>query len=236
MSEPIAAVVDTNVILDIYSLTDILLANEESDLRRHNFRLTRARDSLLLAWCFHATRSTTLSLGRETTRLVKQRNSPNVATLTGHHMQMSIYLQKERLLSQWNDLSFVEGLATGASCDDVLLAVAEQLKVPLITNEGFFSTAGKKRSKRMLPSKAQALGVHTVSPRDYWSTRQTESQAIAAIRTQFDESAVRFLIHHDNSDAASRAVILRRAFLEYVLTGDARSSSALNVHAPWLFS
>lgn len=234
MSGAIAAVIDTNVILDLYSLADLLRANEEGTAIKHESRRSRARDALLLAWSLHAECASTLSLGDEATRRVKALNEPSILSTTGHHMQMSIWFLKERVLRNWDDRAKHEGDIRGGACDDALLALALENHCPLVTNEGV-KTDGSVDDSHGLRSKARSAGAVVFSPREFWTSRQNESEATTAILSQIDQCAVGFVVEQRFSAAGCNAVIARRAFARYVLLGETVSSTEIP-SAPWLLS
>src|SRR5262245_16783308 len=143
--QDVGAVLDTNVLLDIYSGHDLLAAYDNLGTEQPNapelvFRRARARDGLLLASYLHKQRLTTCSLDNEFKNGLRMLAPPTQITdFKCHFTTFFVWFVKDHIFPDWN-AAFVEGNDAGlkgTACDTVLLDVARYNALPLITNEGF---------------------------------------------------------------------------------------------------
>lgn len=219
----VAAIVDTNVILDVFAVSDLLdayaKAGGESDAAL--FRRVRARESHLLAWYLHSIGATTFSLPAESTRIMARRAPPDAMnTFASQHVQLSIYFLSDYVLDRWD--SRVEpgsdaGLS-GEACDDKLVEMALRHRAPLITNEGYSIRGVSADEPRKLRAKASARGVPVFTPRQFWMGKMGE-RATRKFLARFDAQAPKYLRGQGNSVAAQNAVRMRRALLHHVFFG-----------------
>lgn len=223
----VQAVVDTNVVLDIYSITDLSRAHEsggDDDTPERLFRRVRLRESLMLAWLFHVTHAVTVSLPNELQRLAARHAPPDAkGTVELQHMQLSIYLQKDLVLSNWVALmeNVDEGLV-GSKADAALLDLCRKYRAPLITNEGY-SVAGVSDSHG-LRAKAISAGIRVFTPRQYWSGKIGETSTRKFL-ARYDAVSKRFVRRQNSTSAVKDAVSLRRAILQHVFFGHTKGAT-----------
>jgi hypothetical protein len=137
----IVAVVDTNVLLDLYSMHDAAIAaKKEPELLDYRFR--RAGHTLRLAIYLDRTRSTTWGLGYELLEQLASVSPPSAGIVGPAAVNLAvtrtvIHLVREMLIPGWTELvSKPEECIRGNAADTRLVADAERLSVPIITNEG----------------------------------------------------------------------------------------------------
>lgn len=230
--ERLAAIIDTNVVLDIY-LFDALdkaygKAGEGLDSREAFFRRVRARESPLLAWYFHSTGSITLALHHEPgVQMVKQAGPKTLGLLASQQAQISIYFVKDYVLNRWNDKYEPNSDAglSGEDCDNKLLDLAALHRAPLITNEGYTVDGVTDASPTKLRRKGKKRSILVQTPREFWTGKMGE-RACKKFITRFDSQAPKYLRDQGRSAAATRAVDIRRAFLMHVFFGIASNDRA----------
>ncbi|MBL8940796.1 MAG: hypothetical protein JNM69_39995 [Archangium sp.] len=214
-------ILDTNVLVEIYSAADLYRAAEEHELRdtltagidsdELRFRRARVRDSLLLAWYLSESNQTSRSLGDEATRtLTRDANPSELGEFRSQFIQVSIYFVKDYLLARWNP-TVESGDVRGNAADRILVSRAKELGVPVVSHE--------VHSDRALRKAARVEGVQVMTPREYWQPHQNEDSAIRALLHRFGAAAPRFLEAQSNSSAARNALATRLAYLKYVLLG-----------------
>jgi len=229
MSRRIDAVVDTTVILDIYSGTNIFVAAAADDAKDLESRRLRTRDALLLAWHFHSYKWVTLSVRNEATEKVRDPNSPD-----DDHAQMSLRFLKDLMLSGWSDESQDEGETTGSASDIQLVELAMTNRVPLFSSEGLRAD-GTINEKKGLRKKARARGVEVTAPSKFLETTNIAANTRAFL-SRFDEVAPAFVASQNDSEATRNALLYRRAFLEFVLRGDLTLSRNLPDRPRWMLA
>lgn len=194
------AVLDTNVMLDVYSCHD--LSNEYlkgGDIAgpTATYRRARARESLLLAIYLHNIRATTYGLHHEVPGKLTDNVAPEAHdTWENQHTTLFAHFVKEEVLFGWfagyvpeNDKGLV-----GDKADDHLLAYAKQNGLPLITNEGF-RVRGVKDQK--LRKRAKAEGVAVFSPKEFYEGRMDEQAEIWAFFKRFADRAPIYIDQHN---------------------------------------
>jgi hypothetical protein len=229
----ITAVVDTNVILDIFAASDLLDAYEKhgGDSDDALFRRVRARESLLLGWHFHSIGATTLSLPDESLRVMASRTPPDDPNEFAYqHVQLSIYFVKDYVLDRWNAATIpdVDANLDGSACDDKLIELAKKHRAPLVSNEGYSLRGVSSADPKKIRAKAIAQGVAVFTPRQFWQ-RTIGERACKKFLTRFDAQAPRYLRGQGHSEAARKAVSMRRAILRHVFFGETSTETRVPV-------
>ncbi|MCU0702134.1 MAG: hypothetical protein MUC96_37030 [Myxococcaceae bacterium] len=150
------AVLDTNIIIDIFSIGDLLAASQKSAHGQnidHSssdllFRRIRARESLLLAWFFHTKGARTETYGREAVEILSRHVPPQLdpeesseSRFKRNYATVSIWFLKDYILPRWNlTIDRSEPELRGNAADDHLVRLATTYRRPLISNEGFSLT------------------------------------------------------------------------------------------------
>jgi hypothetical protein len=215
---PAVAVVDTNVLLDIFSchdLTDTFDAihalNEHAAVDNPSVvhRRARARESLLLALYFNAIGATTYSLRNEADSMLTTKVPPGQESLEMHYTTLAVWFVKSLLLLDWNagaltpasgwekNLSKPPVLRrkqvvapTGNNADAWHIACAKEHGLPLVTNEGFNPTSYKEGK---IARRAKADGVRALFPKDFYAGKIDEAAEIGGFLQRFRDEAPAYL-------------------------------------------
>jgi hypothetical protein len=189
-----SAVVDTNVILDIFSCHDLdatytrLGAAAAIDDRNARYRRARVRGSMLLAMYLNASRATTYSLHAEAVAKLTEKAPPKDTTsfLPAFTTEI-VHFIKDRLFSEWvAGTSKEPETARGDAADELLIAKAKYFGVPVITNEGFKPSGIVDEKMRAL---AKGAGVVAVTPEEFYAGKLDEATAIADFLARFRQFA-----------------------------------------------
>ena len=248
--QPIA-VVDTNVMLDVYSCHDLSGQYDKGeDVAGPNatYRRARARESLLLAIYLHSIRATTYGLHHEVPRMLTQMVDPESSkTLETNFTTLFLHFVKDEVLSGWdarcvidwdkgdaNDagedgFSWWDQGLKGDDADDRLLLLAKETQVPLITNEGFGVKGVKNRKLR---KRAKAEGVVVFTPEEFYRGKLDEDAETRAFLKSFANRAPRYIEEDERKFGPSEI----RDFLlhllgvyEHILLGKTKDHGVLPV-------
>ena len=186
----ITAILDTNVMLDLFACHDILDAHEKAVERftgtpelhtslgdldimfdpEVQFRLLRARESLFLAMHLHKTHATTFSLrGEFETKLEKLAPLESAGTDVRRPLFTGAFVHfvHDSLLFGWNDTVIADN-HVGHAADSALLRFSKAGNLPLITNEGRRIDGSIDWDARKIPARARSMGVRACSPREFY--------------------------------------------------------------------
>jgi hypothetical protein len=195
---PLDAVMDTNVMLDIYSCHDLANTYSEAQARRGSvalddrpmvYRRARARESFLLALCLDKIGATTYSLHFELVALLTARAppAPGGQTIESDFTRFFVAFVKERLLPHWNArLPQEPGNEAKNEADLALVAYCKEHSLPLITNEGYSHTGIVDEGMRKL---AKHAGVGVFTPREFYQGKMNEAEEIEAFLGRFRDQA-----------------------------------------------
>jgi len=186
------AVIDTNVIVDLYSWHDF---NDHFDSRVSyassddvslddpvsKMRFSRARRALLLAIHLHNTKAITYSLSESVTLLKRLTQfdaqgkplDPDERIRREAFTKTFLWFVKRRLLTDWKDGMRVADLSSNEA-DRALVAFANEHSLPLITNEGFTATGVNPR--KLMQRLARESGVRIVQAADFYGTEMDEAE------------------------------------------------------------
>lgn len=231
------AIVDTNVMLDIYGIGDLEDAYERSkgaDTPDTLFRRARSREATILSWYLHERRATSVSLKEEMLRIFRARADPEkLGTLKSQHVQMTVYFVIDYVLDGWN--SAIDHSASGSDlglegeeCDDQLIKLAQKYCVPLITNEGYSISGVSSTDPKKIRAKCIAAGVPVYTPRQFWRGKIGEGAACRKYLERLDAVAPKYLKGH-TSDAGPAAVQIRRNILRHIFYGHTADGRVLPV-------
>jgi hypothetical protein len=176
---------DTNVMLEIYSVGDLLsigdkLRTPEAALRspEYGYRLLRARHSTLLAWWLAKHRRIVGLLGNEVvdqlTRIAPkpgdgQDGTSYIFTTAIIHVVMPLVLRGWRA----GPLTEVNHEAKGTKADTEILKQAASDNTPLITHEGL-TQAGINDDRAKLRARAVAAGVKVFTAKEYLDSEHVD--------------------------------------------------------------
>lgn len=158
-SASFAAVVDANVIIDLYSVHSF----RDPDAFKKN-RAGRAIDALLAGICLHERRSTTYST-LEALRIIYQRVPPGGRSAELLFASGVSQFVKDVVLCEWDARADADRDPRGGEADSLLLTKAQALGLPLITSDG------------PLAKKASAVGVEVWKPGEYWQRNLRDPEA-----------------------------------------------------------
>lgn len=168
-------ILDTNVLLEIFSVHDIEDLGTAPDPKKLAYRRARARDSLLFAWLCHERGLVTASLKMEAyERLVENVPPGEDGPLRVAYTKVFIWYVRDHVLSGWHPgfLAAVDDSGmSGAARDNAYLEATRADGLSLITNEGNGLMGPRptdNRGRLNLRGRAEAAGG---SP----STRQVSS-------------------------------------------------------------
>jgi len=232
----IHAVVDTNVLLDIFSCHDIsnayaqfgeLTAEQEIDLPPAVYRRARARESLLLAFYFHAQKATTYSLKDEVLAIMQGRVDPSADDTwhTQHTMQFAHFVTNQ-LLSGWrlaSQPSLGAAALQGDDADAHLVEYAREHGLPLITNEGFGPTGIRAEKMRKLATDA---GVNVFAPGEFWRGQIDESSEIEDFLRRFRKQAPAYAAARAKPRLEREALDRMNGYFRHVLLGETAGRDA----------
>ena len=168
------AVVDTNVIADIYTFRDVIISNEihmlDLEHSEARYRRARTRDGLLLAYLLHEQGMLTYGLRQEAVDKTLELAPPDILDdIKVAFTYGFLYFVKGRILGGWvHSIEGIDSNVRGTECDDLFLQRAIDLKVPLITNEGFSQNGTILNKKKSLRVKAEKRGVAVYTPYQFY--------------------------------------------------------------------
>lgn len=222
-NKPIA-VVDTNVLVDLYSWHDfhehfermVTWASSDPvrlDDAQSRMRIARAREALLLAIRFHKLRASTFSISEAVRVVTRSAEFSNGKPLGDDErayreafIKTFLWFVRERLLAGW-DAKMLTTDAKGNDADDLLLAYAKENSVPLITNEGYTAT-GINRKNRM-QRLAKEAGVTIVKAVEFCRDDIDSQDEARAFLRAFREETPRYLKHYLKRHSKGRQGIHR---------------------------
>jgi hypothetical protein len=229
------AVIDTNVMLDVYSCADLARQYElDEDVSgpQATFRRARARESLLLAIHLHSVEATTYGLEHEVPRILRKMADPEASeTLETNFTKLFLYFVKDNVLSGW-DARCVIGWdlgIKGTQADDRLLALAQKHDLPLITNEGYTKSGIQDEKLRM---NAQAKGVPVFTPREFYEGKLDEPTQTQAFFQRFADRAPAYIETHEREFGPSEIRDFLPRMLDiyrHILTGETEGHGFLPV-------
>ena len=241
------AVLDTNVLLDIYSVHDVFGlyggrlagdAGSKFDLDAPDlvYRRARARESLLLAMHLHKAKAATFSLHSEPlaqlTRLVPDDSRAKPGTdYTSDFTRTFLWYVKDYLLPDWeSQISAGPDGKRANGADQALVDVAASLGVPLITNEGF---TAEGYGVGDIGKRAAEAGVAWYHPRGYLESQGVdESAEIRDFLGRFRSEAPRYLEDHRakfGDDAAGELLGLVIGTYKHILLGETDGRGVVSV-------
>lgn len=207
-----SCVIDTNVILELYSVHDLMRDFEESHAKKGEaaaedpkvrFRRLRMADSLALAIALHEKKETSFQLVTEAIEMLMREVPPDSDGFERAWVQFFLYYTKDLCLADWGEESDSElgAGAKGTARDLILLEVARAKGVPLVTNEG--NTQAGIDDKRGLRKRAIAARVPVFTPGEYVARLGVEFPAASeAFAERFRGRQEEYLAGRSDADAA----------------------------------
>ena len=212
LGKPIA-VVDTNILVDLYSWHDwlehfesrmpaIVAVPDLSDAKTA-WRKARAREALLLALYLHKIRATTFSLSEGLTTIKELSDASTKGQWKDAFTRTFLWYVKEQLLSDWRE-GMKLSAAVGNAADDELLAFAKEHSLPLVTSEGY-TPVGISGSNRMR-KRARQAAVQVVTAADFYAGKIDEEDEANAFLLRFRKGAAGYVRAHRKQHGMSRGV------------------------------
>jgi hypothetical protein len=205
-----AAVVDTNVLLEIFSAHDVLEADVEHawqvDRPKPLRRRARARDALLLAMCLHRIGARTYSLRGELTALIQARVPPGSIDDRIDYVDVFRGLVRPTALWGWKCRLGPPDDARGTDADDALIEFARAHGLPLITNEGIAEDGTRSTDPRKIPRKALLAGVSVLRPGEFFADKIDTRRETSAFLAAMERGARDFVLAHRDRQAATASL------------------------------
>jgi|GEM_PF-3547858 len=179
------AILDTNVIVDLYSWHDWLdhfepkysyasVLVDKSDAKSR-YRIRRPREALLLAIHLHQIGAVTFSLSESVRMINKLVNPDAVGDPKKAFAQTFLYFVKPTLLGNWKD-GMRYSNSHGNRADDELLQEAKDSGIPLVTSEGY-SHIGIDEGNRMR-KKARRMGIQILTAREFCKAKVDDDDGL----------------------------------------------------------
>ncbi len=208
LSKPVA-VIDTNVIVDLYSWHDFndhfehIITYASSDNvpvndPKSRMRVSRAREALLLAIYLHKTEVTTFSLS-ESVKLVERVSKldrkgkpldPDERIRREAFTKTFLWFVREQLLVGWKD-TMHRSESKGSEADRELLAYAKVHSLPLITNEGFTPLGVNKKSP--MQKLAKVHGIEIIKAADFYDGEMDVGKEAMTFFRRFRAEAPKYI-------------------------------------------
>lgn len=195
---------DTNVMLEIYSIGALLRAGDNCgsaaaalESPKFKFRQLRARHSIILAWWLARQHRPVGMLGNEVVDQLElmapkvsagEDGTSYIFTTAIVHVVLPFVIGTFKA----GALTQVDHHAKGTKADTEILAQAHGSNIPLITNEGVTET-GYNDDPKKLRGRAKALGVRVFSPEEYLDAQGVDIAAecrnfVAACKVGVEEA------------------------------------------------
>jgi hypothetical protein len=213
------------------------------------YRRARARESFLLALFFNKNGLTTCSLRAEAVDILIRRVPPAPGEATSLELaftELFIWFVKDYLLPNWKAQAAGPGVGwektlsapalltpelltpghpelenpTGSRADAWHIAEAKELRVPLVSNEGF-NPAGYETGK--IKRRATEEGVSAYFPHEFYGGKMNEADEIGAFFERFTEEAPRYLDakrQELGADRTGEALDFVFGYYRFVLLGE----------------
>lgn len=185
---PPQLVLDTNVIVVMYTLNDLLesIANGEAPARQA-WRRNQAHEALCFGIYLDANNASTVVVPNEAIRKINEL-SPREATIKGVYTWLFVKFVRPKVLPNWHDVGDPRMEAKGNAADRELVRLAQQYDLPLVTFEGH-TPEGIVEKKKKLRERAKDAGVPVFTPGEYLTSR--------ARRNVTDADVGRFLARYE---------------------------------------
>jgi len=219
----VSAILDTNVLMDLYSCHDLIRIYDKAGITVHSreaaYRRARARGALLLAVFLHRSKAVTYGPYAEPLRLMERNVDPTSGdTFAYHFTNHFTNFVRETLLGDWQHASS-EGNDAGVkgdAADERILGFAKEHAAPLVTNEGFSPHGIALHGLR---ARAQAEGVAVFTPTEYWTGKLDPAEASEWFLKHYRDNVSLFIADHPNPPAAEKSLMWMYGAYQHVLLG-----------------
>lgn len=241
MPPPTIAVLDTNVLLDIFSCHDV--TGRLHDLRVEGvidaiddpsvrYRLARAREAAVLAMYLNKIAATTYSLHSEPIHQIRRLAPPvpGGTTLESDFAIAFVHYVKPYVLPAWTPaMPEQPDERVGNAADRAVLTYASEHNLPLVTSEGY-TTDGKIDARNRMRKLARDVGTAVFTPREFYASEVVEIDEIEAFLQRFRDEAPGYLAQRRETYGADDGMdgLLGRIYGYYrlVLRGEVEGRDA----------
>jgi hypothetical protein len=244
---PFSGVLDTNVLLDIFSCRDLTNEYDQVDFSVDSpasvWRRARTRESLLAAMYLHKVRATTFSLQNEALDKLTAIVPPEEECFEMHYTTLFIWYVRDYLLSGWNAQAAAPVAGSGwhtilspellAKVPELLMPGHAELAKPTSNRADAWHIAYAKQHSLPLitnegfkatgyaPGKiakrARAQGVTVLFPKDVYAGKVDERAEAEAFLARFRKRAPEYLETHPS---ALNALQWMSGLFSHVLFGE----------------
>jgi hypothetical protein len=233
-------VIDTNVMLDIYSPNHLMDAYEKLGVDEPDdpflvYRRARAREALLLAIHLHRAEIVSYSLLDENAeKLLEFAPSNKLGDFPTHFVIVMIHYVRDRILKGWESIGpFKDPDAPrGDKADDALVRYAQERGIPLITFEEYTPAGVVEKNKKGIRAKAKAAGVRVFTPREFYAAQFDEGLAISKFLDELSCLRPQILRDCGTPDAMAQALDYIEGYFEHVLRGWTNDGTRVRVQLP----
>ncbi len=229
----VRVVIDTCVLLDIYSCHDLGRAYDKHgtdfpDTPALTYRRARARESLLLAVYLHRARAVTWNLADESVRKLLEAVPPNESdTFELHYTTVMVNYVRDQVIPCWTALQDTQPETVhGTEADVFAVNRAKELGVPMITNEGYTASGVQETKMR---KRAAAAGVPVFTPCEYWTRRIDPDDQARWFLGKYRQRAERYIATHPNPALIRESMLWVGGYFEHVLFGVTASAHRAKV-------
>jgi hypothetical protein len=182
------AVIDTNVIVALFTCADIVGAVDRNELPdRQYWRLIRAREALHLGIYLNSQDSLTVDLHNEAIDKIRELVPP-VADVTWAYTHLFSNFVYPELLPAWRSIGDARLFLKGNEADDELLRLALERSIPLITFEGHTPNG---LIDQKLREKAKKAGADVFTPGEFVMGKLDEA-AVDGFLARYQDRAQAF--------------------------------------------
>jgi hypothetical protein len=222
-------IVDTNVLLQLYSVHDLTAAYARADSESDSafvHRRERTRDALLFALLCDSEGLATGSLRNEPIRQLTSNAPPEGQDFETVYTQLFIWFIRDHVLTNWvpGFIREIDDTAMrGDACDDEYLALARNNELPLITDEGNTEAGLRevtRNGKRNLRGRAHDAGISVFTPGEFWRVRGLDPVvASKSLLERFDRQRPKYVASRPfDDDGIDAALDTLRSLLVYLLS------------------
>lgn len=224
-----AVVLDTNVMLDVFSCHDVFDAYQRVGEGRLNEpelveRRARARESLFLAIYFHQNCVATYGLFDEARAILLERVPPTAHTeFTNHFTVVVLHHVRPTLLSGWVPLGASNASVPlrGNAADQELVDYARRNGLPLVTSEGA-RRDGSVDTKNKMRKLASQAGVSVYTPGAFWAGKLDAAKATADFLRGIEEHGPRIVAESAKPTVMAETMSYVQGYFEHILLGATR--------------
>lgn len=197
----VTAVLDSNALIDVYSLHNLA---EAAEPEKKEYRIHRSRNALLLVIYLDEIHALTYGL-REAVDVLRVRVPPGTAAPELAFTTAVVHFVKDYLVPHWESMFPTDESPRSNAADRHLEEFARVHAKPLITCEA------------ALTARARRSGVEVFSPREFWDGRLDVERGAQRFLRRFRSSEGPFLRTQEQRGEWSRVLVHLFEFYRYLL-------------------